>query len=239
MIAGGRLRVLVVDDEASFREGLRVALESEGFEVDLAADGEQALERFRHSAPDLVLLDVMLPRMSGIDVCRQIRTEANTPVIMVSARREEIDTVVALEVGADDYVAKPYRVRELVARMRTVLRRSGQHSAEPTAPGQLRIGDVVVDTDRHEVTAADELVELTLKEFDVLVLLMENAGLVVTRGTLIDRVWGYDYVGDTKTLDVHIKRLRSKLEPDPSDPTRILTVRGLGYKFASESDPLV
>lgn len=226
------MRVLVVDDEASFREGLRVALKSEGFEVDLAADGEEALERFRHSTPDLVLLDVMLPQMSGIDVCRQIRTEANTPVIMVSARREEIDTVVALEVGADDYIAKPYRVRELVARMRTVLRRSSQQNTHPSTTGQLQIGSVVVDTDRHEVVVDHEPVELTLKEFDVLVLLMRNAGLVVTRSTLIDRVWGYDYVGDTKTLDVHIKRLRSKIEQDSSHPKIILTVRGLGYKYA-------
>lgn len=229
-----RVRVLVVDDEPSFREGLRVALESEGFVVDVAEDGEEALRLFAARSPDLVLLDVMLPRMSGIDVCRQIRAVDDTPVIMVSARREEIDTVVGLEVGADDYVAKPYRVRELVARMRTVLRRSaGGGDSTSSAGDQLVVGDVTLDSERHEVSVAGAIVDLPLKEFQVLELLMENAGRVVTRDTLIDRVWGYDYVGDTKTLDVHIKRLRSKIESDPSGPSRIVTVRGLGYKYTS------
>ena len=173
----------------------------------------------------------MLPRMSGIDVCRQIRSESDTPIIMVSARREEIDTVVALEVGADDYVAKPYRVRELIARMRTVLRRSGASAAAIESVNEVTVGSVSMDRDRHEVVVDGVAVQLPLKEFEVLALLMENAGLVVTRQTLIDRVWGYDYVGDTKTLDVHIKRLRSKVEADPSDPGRIVTIRGLGYKY--------
>lgn len=228
-----QISVLVVDDEPAFREGLRQALKQEGFIVHLAADGEEALEVFGAYHPDIVLLDVMLPRMSGIDVCRQIRGVDDTPVIMVSARNEEIDAVVALEVGADDYVAKPYRVRELVARMRTVLRRTGLRNAvgdgEETAV--LQVGDVSLDKDRHEVEIAGEPVQLPLKEFQLLALLMENAGLVVTRQTLIDRVWGYDYVGDTKTLDVHIKRLRGKVEPVPDDPERIVTIRGLGYKL--------
>ena len=227
-----RVRVLVVDDEPAFREGLSVALEAEGFAVAVADDGETALERYQTIEPDLILLDVMLPRMSGIDVCRRIRAESATPIIMVSAKREEIDTVVALEVGADDYVAKPYRVRELVARMRTVLRRSGTALAAVDSMTEVTVGAVSMDRDRHEVIVDGQALQLPLKEFEVLALLMENAGIVVTRQTLIDRVWGYDYVGDTKTLDVHIKRLRSKIERDPSAPERIVTIRGLGYKFA-------
>lgn len=227
-------RVLVVDDEPSYREGLQVALGAEGFVVEVAADGEEAIEAFDALRHDMVLLDVMLPRMSGIDVCRRIRATADTPVIMVSARRSEIDTVVGLEVGADDYVAKPYRVRELVARMRTVLRRSKARPPRARdSAGELGVGDVTVDRDRHEVTVAGRLERLALKEFELLALLMENAGFVVTRQTLIDRVWGFDYVGNTKTLDVHIKRLRSRIEPDPAKPTRILTIRGLGYKYAA------
>jgi len=226
--------VLVVDDEPAFREGLRQALKQEGFIVHLAADGEEALEVWQTYHPDIVLLDVMLPRMSGIDVCREIRSVDDTPVIMVSARNEEIDAVVALEVGADDYVAKPYRVRELVARMRTVLRRSGVRSAPGGSDGSvLGVGDISLDKERHEVIIGGEPVQLPLKEFQLLALLMENAGIVVTRQTLIDRVWGYDYVGDTKTLDVHIKRLRAKVEPSPDTPERIVTIRGLGYKLNS------
>jgi two-component system response regulator RegX3 len=223
--------VLVVDDEPAFREGLRQALKQEGFLVFLAADGEEALEVWRAEKPDLVLLDVMLPRMSGIDVCREIRSVDDTPVIMVSARNEEIDAVVALEVGADDYVAKPYRVRELVARMRTLLRRVNVAPVAGEAVGVLEAGQVVLDRERHEVTYKGELVQLPLKEFDLLALLMENKGIVVTRQTLIDRVWGYDYVGDTKTLDVHIKRLRAKVEANPESPELIVTIRGLGYKL--------
>ena len=228
------MRVLVVDDEPSYREGLQVALGGEGFLVDVAADGEEALAMFEALEPDIVLLDVMLPRMSGIDVCRRIRSLNDTPVIMVSARGEEIDTVVGLEVGADDYVAKPYRVRELVARMRTVMRRGRARPARSTnGAATLSIGDVTVDRDRHEVTVAGELERMPLKEFEVLALLMENAGFVVTRQTLIDRVWGFDYVGNTKTLDVHIKRLRSRIERDPAVPERIVTIRGLGYKYVA------
>ena len=228
------VRVLVVDDEPSYREGLQVALGAEGFAVDVAADGEEALAMFEALEPEIVLLDVMLPRLSGIDVCRRIRSLADTPVIMVSARREEIDTVVGLEVGADDYVAKPYRVRELVARMRTVMRR-GRTRPVNTHDGAatLRIGGVTVNRDRHEVTIGGRLERLPLKEFEVLALLMENTGFVVTRQTLIDRVWGFDYVGNTKTLDVHIKRLRSRIERDPADPERIVTIRGLGYKYVA------
>ncbi len=226
--------VLVVDDEPAFREGLRQALKQEGFVVHLAADGEEALEVFDAHRPDLVLLDVMLPRMSGIDVCRRIRAVDETPVIMVSARNEEIDAVVALEVGADDYVSKPYRVRELVARMRTVLRRADVGSTRAAeAEEVVTVGELELDRSRHEVRLAGELVQLPLKEFQLLALLMENHGIVVTRQTLIDRVWGYDYVGDTKTLDVHIKRLRAKVEPNPEKPERIVTIRGLGYKLVA------
>ena len=225
------VRVLVVDDEPSYREGLQVALGAEGFVVDVAADGEEALVMFDAHEPEIVLLDVMLPRLSGIDVCRRIRSYADTPVIMVSARHSEIDTVVGLEVGADDYVAKPYRVRELVARMRTVMRRSNSRKVASANGAELSVGDVTVDRDRHEVTVGGTLARLPLKEFELLALLMENAGFVVTRQTLIDRVWGFDYVGNTKTLDVHIKRLRSRIERDPAEPERIVTIRGLGYKY--------
>lgn len=227
-----RIRVLVVDDEPSFREGLKIALSAEGFEVDVAVDGEDALARYELTQPDILLLDVMLPRMSGIEVCRRIRSESNTPIIMVSAKREEIDTVVGLEVGADDYVSKPYRVRELVARMRTVLRRSSSPPAMIDTNNELSVGSVTLDRERHEVTVDEVGVQLPLKEFEVLALLMENVGLVVTRQAMIDRVWGYDYFGDTKTLDVHIKRLRAKIELDPRRPERIVTIRGLGYKYA-------
>lgn len=228
--------MLVVDDEPAYRDGLRAALGAEGFAVDVAADGEEALRMFESQPPDLVLLDVMLPRISGIDVCRRIRAADATPVIMVSARSSEIDTVVGLEIGADDYVAKPYRVRELVARMRTVLRRAaarpGVGVESDGIDDVLAVGAVTLDRDRYEVTVAGRRVDLPLKEFEVLALLMENAGRVVTRETLIDRVWGFDYVGSTKTLDVHIKRLRSRIDPDRSKPEPIVTIRGLGYKYA-------
>jgi len=202
--------------------------------VESASDGEEALAMFEALEPEIVLLDVMLPRLSGIDVCRRIRSIADTPVIMVSARREEIDTVVGLEVGADDYVAKPYRVRELVARMRTVMRRSRTRPVNSfNGTAELQVADVALDRDRHEVTIGGKLERLPLKEFEVLALLMENAGFVVSRQTLIDRVWGFDYVGSTKTLDVHIKRLRSRIERDPAEPERIVTIRGLGYKYVT------
>ncbi|MGF1595366.1 MAG: response regulator [Acidimicrobiales bacterium] len=229
------LSVLVVDDEPSFRHALEQALRAEGFVVHTAGDGERALELFHQVGPDLVLLDVMLPRLSGIDVCRHIRTIDETPVIMVSAKAEEIDAVVALEVGADDYITKPYRLRELVARMRTVLRRAGQGDGQAPAEvgGRVTVGRVELDPQRHEVRLDGELVDLPLKEFQVLEELMRHAGFVVTRDDLINRLWGYDYVGDTKTLDVHIKRLRTKLEPDPAAPTMITTIRGLGYKMST------
>jgi len=231
-------RVLVVEDEESFLEALRIGLAREGFAIDVARDGREALDRFAAAEPDIVLLDVMIPRISGIDVCREIRTKSDVPIIMVTAKGEEIDAVVGLEVGADDYVTKPYRFRELVARMRSVLRRAA--AAEEAAPastvtgpaGPIVVGDVRIDPDRHEVTVRDQSVEMPLKEFDLLVALASNAGRVLTRDQLIDDVWGLDYVGDTKTLDVHIKRLRNKVEVDPSKPTTIVTIRGLGYKFA-------
>ena len=232
-MSSGNATVLIVEDEESFVEALTIGLMREGFAVDIARDGREALERFEANEPDLVLLDVMLPKISGIDVCREIRANSQVPIIMVTAKGEEIDSVVGLEVGADDYVTKPYRLRELVARMRALLRRT-QWTGEGEAIAEgivLEVGDVRVDTDRHEVTVRGDVVDLPLKEFDLLQLLMSNAGRVLTRETLIDRVWGSDYVGDTKTLDVHIKRLRSKIEPDPSNPEAIITIRGLGYKF--------
>jgi two-component system response regulator RegX3 len=224
--------ILVVEDEASFVEALTIGLRREGFEVVVAVDGAEALQKFDEVAPDLVLLDVMLPKISGIDVCRQLRKRTQVPIIMVTAKGAEIDTVVGLEVGADDYVTKPYRLRELVARIRAVLRRSDTNSNTVVpAPGMIAVGDVVLDPDEHRVQVAGGDVNLPLKEFELLHLLLANAGRVLPRETLIDRVWGNDYVGDTKTLDVHVKRLRSKIEPDPAVPTRIVTIRGLGYKY--------
>jgi two-component system response regulator RegX3 len=226
--------VLVVEDEASFVEALQIGLSREGFRVEVARDGVEALERFNQVKPDLVLLDVMLPRVSGLDVCRQIRAQSSVPIIMVTAKSGEIDTVVGLEVGADDYVTKPYRIRELVARIRALLRRASGDATgevERTVSPTLRVGDVMLDPDAHRLTVRGQEVTVPLKEFEVLHLLLANAGRVLTREVLIDRVWGSDYVGDTKTLDVHIKRLRSKIEVDPSAPTRIVTIRGLGYKY--------
>jgi two-component system response regulator RegX3 len=225
--------VLVVEDEPSFVEALTIGLKREGFRVEVAVDGVEALERFDEVRPDLVLLDVMLPRISGVDVCRQLRKKTQIPIIMVTAKSAEIDTVVGLEVGADDYVTKPYRVRELVARMRAVLRRSERNGGEHAmTPGTIEVGPVRLDPDEHRVEIGGEELTLPLKEFELLHLLLANAGRVLPRETLIDRVWGSDYVGDTKTLDVHIKRLRSKVEDDPSEPHRIVTIRGLGYKYA-------
>ena len=224
--------VLVVEDEESFIEALTVGLRREGFEVAVARDGIDALAAFDLHKPDLVLLDVMLPRMSGLDVCRQIRQRSKVPIIMVTAKGAEIDTVVGLEVGADDYVTKPYRLRELVARMRAVLRRSpGDGLDDDASLAAIDVGDVRLDPERHEVWVREEQVMLPLKEFDLLHLLLANAGRVLPRELLIDRVWGHDYVGDTKTLDVHVKRLRAKVEDDPANPTRIVTIRGLGYKY--------
>jgi two-component system, OmpR family, response regulator RegX3 len=225
--------VLVVEDEEAFIDALTVGLQREGFRIEVARDGAEALDRFDSIAPDLVLLDVMLPTVSGIDVCRELRRRTDVPIIMVTAKAAEIDTVVGLEVGADDYVTKPYRLRELVARMRAVLRRrqTGPDAAVEAAD-VIRLDDIELDAASHEVRVRDEIVNLPLKEFELLALLMENAGRVLERSTLIDRIWGSDYVGDTKTLDVHVKRLRSKIEDDPSNPTRIVTIRGLGYKYA-------
>jgi two-component system response regulator RegX3 len=229
--------ILVVEDEASFVDALQIGLTREGFHVEVATDGVEAITRFAQVDPDLVLLDVMLPRASGIDVCRQIRQTSSVPIIMVTAKSSEIDTVVGLEVGADDYVTKPYRIRELVARIRAQLRRNtmengtGEIERPAEADAAIRVGDVSLDPDEHRVTVDGGDINLPLKEFEVLHLLLANAGRVLTRETLIDRVWGTDYVGDTKTLDVHIKRLRSKVEPDPGNPTRIVTIRGLGYKY--------
>jgi two-component system response regulator RegX3 len=223
--------VLVVEDEPSFVEALTIGLRREGFVVSVATDGFEALERFDAVRPDLVLLDVMLPRLSGIDVCRQLRKKSQVPIIMVTAKSEEIDAVVGLEVGADDYVTKPYRLRELVARMRAVLRRAPADNAGELGPGAITVGDVSLDPEEHRVVVRGEPLSLPLKEFELLHVLLANAGRVLPRETLIDRVWGSDYVGDTKTLDVHVKRLRSKIEPDPSNPTRIVTIRGLGYKY--------
>jgi two-component system response regulator RegX3 len=275
-------RVLLVEDAESFVDALVVGLEREGFVITVARDGIEALERFDPEAIDLVLLDVMLPRMSGIDVCRTIRARSDVPIIMVSAKSTELDTVVGLEVGADDYVAKPYRLRELVSRMRAVLRRGTKQTstmssvllamapgpnvldtddtaASPQVPAPsvtpavgsserqrptldrqplrrvpeeiLEIGDVQLDVSRHECVVRAHEVKLPLKEFELLEILLANAGRVVTRDNLIDRVWGLDYVGDTKTLDVHIKRLRSRIEADPARPVLITTIRGVGYRF--------
>jgi len=224
--------ILVVDDEESYRDALSVALEREGFHVVTASDGPEAVERFDSSHPALVLLDVMLPRMSGVDVCREIRTRSQVPIIMVTARNAEIDAVVGLEVGADDYVTKPFRLRELVARVRAALRRAPRPGAVGGSPEEtIEVGDVCVDIARHEVVVHGSLVPLPLKEFELLELLMLNAGRVLTRDVLIDRIWGPNYYGDTKTLDVHVKRLRSKIEDDPAHPTRIVTVRGVGYRY--------
>lgn len=226
--------VLLVEDEESFVDALTVGLKREGFRVEVARDGLEALNRFDLVQPDVVLLDVMLPKMSGIDVCRQLRKRTQVPIIMVTAKGAEIDTVVGLEVGADDYITKPYRMRELVARMRAVMRRvSTERGSTPSEidGSVLEVGDVSLDPDEHVVRVRGEHVQMPLKEFELLHLLLSNAGRVLARETLIDRVWGIDYVGDTKTLDVHIKRLRAKIEDEPSDPKRIVTIRGLGYKF--------
>jgi two-component system response regulator RegX3 len=223
--------VLVVEDEDSFVDALTVGLQREGFRVQVARDGAEALELFDLVEPDLVLLDLMLPRISGVDVCRQLRARSTVPIIMVTAKSSEIDTVVGLEVGADDYVSKPYRMRELVARMRAALRRAPADDALAPSEDALEVGDVRLDPDRHEVVVRGAEVSLPLKEFELLELLLANAGRVLTRETLIDRIWGVDYVGDTKTLDVHVKRLRAKVEDDPSTPRRIVTIRGLGYKY--------
>jgi len=221
-------RVLVVEDEESYSEALSYMLRKEGFEVAIAENGTDALKEFDRNGADIVLLDLMLPGIPGTEVCRQIRATSSVPVIMVSAKDDEVDKVVGLELGADDYVTKPYSPRELVARIRAVLRRG----AEPElAPATLEAGPVRMDVERHVVTVDGQQQRLPLKEFELLEMFLRNPGRVLTRGQLIDRVWGSDYVGDTKTLDVHVKRLRAKLEPEPSEPKYLVTVRGLGYKL--------
>ncbi len=222
-------RVLVVEDEESFSDPLSYMLRNEGFEVAVAPTGPEALEEFDRHGADLVLLDLMLPGLPGTEVCRQLRNRSAVPVIMLTAKDSEIDKVVGLELGADDYVTKPFSSRELVARIRAVLRRHGQ--AEEPDDAALEAGPVRMDVERHTVSVSGRGVQLPLKEFELLEMLLRNAGRVLTRMQLIDRVWGADYVGDTKTLDVHVKRLRAKIEPDPAVPRYLVTVRGLGYKF--------
>ncbi len=249
--------MLLAEDDESFVDALVIGLAREGFEVSVARDGNEALRLFAADEPDLVLLDLMLPRLSGIDVCRSIRARSSVPIIMVTAKGTEIDTVVGLEVGADDYVTKPYRLRELVARMRAVSAAHAGHRASrgrraprnvtthwadasagaaPHSPGVLEAGGVRVDPDRHLVFVRGRDVHLRRKEFELLALLMENSGRLLTRDVLIDRIWGSDYFGDTKTLDVHIKRLRSHVEEDPSSPKLITTIRGVGYRFDAPRD---
>jgi len=222
-------RVLIVEDEESLADPLAYLLRKEGFETAVVTDGPSALAEFDRARPDIVLLDLMLPGMSGTDVCKQLRLRSSIPVIMVTARDSEIDKVVGLELGADDYVTKPYSARELIARIRAVLRRGTE--GEDIGDTVLEAGPVRMDIERHIVSVGDAHISMPLKEFELLEYLMRNKGRVLTRGQLIDRVWGSDYVGDTKTLDVHVKRLRSKVEPDPANPSLIVTVRGLGYKL--------
>ncbi|MDT4891610.1 MAG: two-component system, OmpR family, response regulator RegX3 [Pseudonocardiales bacterium] len=222
-------RVLVVEDEESFSDALSYMLRREGYEVEVAGTGPDALSAFDRGGADLVLLDLMLPGLSGTEVCRELRQRSHVPIIMLTARDSEVDKVVGLELGADDYVTKPFSSRELVARIRAVMRRGTE--AEEFDMGTVEAGPVRMDVERHVVTVEGAQVAMPLKEFDLLELLLRNAGRVLTRGQLIDRVWGADYVGDTKTLDVHVKRLRAKIEPDPARPKYLVTVRGLGYKF--------
>jgi two-component system response regulator RegX3 len=222
-------RVLVVEDEESFSDALSYMLRREGYEVEVAETGPDALHVFDRNGADLVLLDLMLPGLSGTEVCRELRNRSKVPIIMVTARDTEVDKVVGLELGADDYVTKPFSSRELVARVRAVLRRGSE--PDDLITSTIEAGPVRMDVERHVVSVDGQHVSLPLKEFDLLELLLRNAGRVLTRGQLIDRVWGSDYVGDTKTLDVHVKRLRAKIEPDPGNPKYLVTVRGLGYKF--------
>ena len=224
-------RILVVEDEKSFSEPLAFLLGKEGYEVEVAADGNEAIAKFDKGGADLVLLDLMLPGISGTEVCKQIRATSNVPIIMLTAKDDEVDKVVGLELGADDYVTKPYSSRELLARVRAVLRRNGEVGGESLAGAIVQVGQLKLDADRHLVTFKGENITLPLKEFELLEFLMRNAGRVLTRMQIIDRIWGSDYVGDTKTLDVHIKRLRSKFESDPANPELIQTIRGLGYKM--------
>ena len=225
-------KILIVEDEISFSEAISFLLGKEGFESEIAENGRVALELFKKNHYDLILLDLMIPEVSGIDVCRAIRTTSPVPIIMLTAKDSEVDKVVGLELGADDYVTKPYSSRELVARIKAVMRRGVPDESGSAASSSIQAaGRIRMDIDRHQVTVNEILINLPLKEFELLEFLMRNAGRVLTRGQLIDRVWGGDYYGDTKTLDVHIKRLRSKIEDDPANPLLIQTIRGLGYKF--------
>jgi len=224
-------RILVVEDEASFSEALAYLLTKEGFEVTVAENGTDAITAFTQNGADLVLLDLMLPGLSGVEVCKQIRLDSQVPIIMLTAKDDEVDKVVGLEIGADDYVTKPYKSRELVARIRAVLRRQG--NSEEVSENVLAAGGVSMDVERHLVSVRGNNIALPLKEFELLEMLLRNAGRVLTRGQLIDRIWGSNYVGDTKTLDVHIKRIRAKVEENPAEPRIITTVRGLGYKYES------
>ena len=225
-------KILIIEDEASFSEALSFLLQKEGYSISIADNGKDGLEQFKSQDFDLVLLDLMIPELSGIEVCRAIRSTSQVPIIMLTAKDSEIDKVVGLELGADDYVTKPYSSRELVARIKAVLRRG---SIEPDSlsdnSGVHEVAGIRMDTERHQVSVHGKQIALPLKEFELLEFLLRNAGRVLTRGQLIDRVWGGDYYGDTKTLDVHIKRLRSKIESDPANPVLIQTIRGLGYKF--------
>ncbi|HLR44913.1 MAG TPA: response regulator transcription factor [Brevibacterium sp.] len=222
-------RILLVEDEESFSDPLSYLLGKEGYGVTVAADGLEAVSEFERAGADLVLLDLMLPGVSGTEVCRQLRAKSSVPIIMLTAKDSEIDKVVGLELGADDYVTKPYSSRELLARVRAVLRRNAEQT--DLAESVIEAGGVRIDVDRHVASVRGEETALPLKEFELLEMLVRNAGRVMTRGQLIDRIWGQDYVGDTKTLDVHIKRLRAKVEEEPSSPSLLVTVRGLGYKF--------
>ena len=222
-------RVLVIEDEESFRDALQFMLSREGFDVVLAADGEEGMKQFDAKDPDIVLLDLMLPEVSGTEVCKYIRSKSNIPVIMLTAKDTEIDKVVGLELGADDYVTKPFSTRELLARIKAVLRRGSD--VEIDNVGSVEVGPVRMDVERHALSVNGQAVAMPLKEFELLEFLMRNSGRVLTRGQLMDRVWGSDYVGDGKTLDVHVKRIRSKIEPDPANPVYLTTVRGLGYRF--------
>ena len=228
------ITILLVEDDTAIGEGLRTSLEAEGFRVSWVQEGDKALEAWHRERQDLVLLDLMLPGLNGSEVCRRLRQESDVPIIMLTAKDTEVDRVVGLELGADDYVTKPFSTRELVARIRAILRRGRVPETHGPLPA-LEAGGVRVDRARHEVLVEGAEVGLPPKEFDLLELLVENAGLVLTRDQLIDRIWGLDYVGDTKTLDVHIRRLRSRIEEDPTDPRRIQTVRGVGYRFADTS----
>jgi len=220
--------ILIVEDEASLAEPLEYLLSREGYETEVAPDGASAIASFERGSHDLVLLDLMLPGVSGIEVCREIRTRSQVPIIMLTAKDSEVDVVVGLELGADDYVTKPYSSRELLARIKAVLRRRVEPDDDPAV---LESGPIRMDVDKHAVSVDGREIAMPLKEFELLELLMRNSGRVLTRGQLIDRVWGSDYFGDTKTLDVHIKRIRSKIEPTPSEPTLLVTVRGLGYRL--------